>query len=342
MYQVSRLLFCCMLLFAYERPGADDGEAMSPEDFQKRYKPEVAPLLSAYSRVTVVAIARDIIKNEKKPDENSEKIWTLQYYRDNHRAKVMRDFTAGRSQKHQWVSVATPELSFDAERVGDGKFVAMNISTQGTSYERFFEGVINQTTTLMAPYCMYENSLPVFLFSTPKVHDVKQETVDNKPFVRVYVRGKPWTDQLKKWGVETIEGWFLFEPKAYWASHGFEVHYKDSANSPLATYSGLIEYGDTNGGYPVPGTVKLVVAANGAQREYRADVQSVQFGAVPDSEFTPKGCGVADIDMPIGDIDIPIGDIDMPMPILYMAIGISFFAVLVILIVRRNRPKPIH
>src|SRR5262249_3603166 len=113
----------------------------------------------------------------------------------------------------------------------------------------------------------------------------------------------------------------------YWASHGYEMQYKDKLGKMVGIRQ-TVEYAEPIHGIPVPRKVtKLEKYESGGETLHETEIQSFRFGPVPTEEFTLEGC-VVQVEAPRLGCDWSVG---------IGILGLGFLAFVVAIHVRRRR-----
>jgi len=126
-----------MLAFAGICRPAVAVEPISVDEFNKRYKTEVAPLISAYAQVSIVATQTDRSTRAKSPENIREDVRHLSYFKDNDNEKLLSRSKSGEED----IRVARPEYSFVAERSPDKPFVIKGVLAQETRYRSALKSI---------------------------------------------------------------------------------------------------------------------------------------------------------------------------------------------------------
>jgi hypothetical protein len=261
-------------------------------------------MLEAYKKVRIIASGVDSsFTREGGKRKKEERRWETEYFRDEDKIKVVRHHSTGRTS----VSVATPRLTFLAERMKDNpKFSLRHLSTieddkNEMNYRHYYDDLTKGAMGLTAAYCLFDKPVSHFL-SEPatKVLGITTETAKSKRLTRVSFELAPLPKHLKDDGFLRADGWLLLERDSFWAVNQFETTFRGSKDNPTVMITGSVEYGNQRMSIPVPSRVVLAhLAPDGRfRRDYITEIRSVEFGPIDDRDFTLEGCGIENISLP--------------------------------------------
>jgi hypothetical protein len=204
---------------------------------------------------------------------------------------VTRDGT-DKSTRLERVLCYNHEYTFELRREG----AADNLSV--TSFEPNRDGKSNMehremgnslSKYLNAPFSLYVWPVSsIFAEQRLAVHDVSRVSEGKLQLLKVRFERKPDSK-----GAGGFNGWFLVSPDEAWVLRSYEYTDKNGI-----FVRGSIEYGDIEGGVPVP---KRIVHAKGtAESSAPTQVTTYEFDEfnfadVPDSEFTLSAFGLPEL-----------------------------------------------
>jgi hypothetical protein len=309
-------------------PAKGKANKMDPQTFLERYRTQVPALTSPYEQVHMVALVTETfpLRSDKK------NVYELELLQDGPRFKVLTHHVSGDWRGTRSIRVANPDISFVLDQPADRQQYAINYlsSRRGLGFDQIREEAVSESMLLRSHYSYFEKPLTVFLtMKSTSIQEVQEETSAGRSLVRVRVRFGPFTEWLRKQGIEYSEGWFLFEPSARWLFHGFDLKEWKKDGQMLTRKTSSVEYTEAIQGVPVLRRAKYEVFDHEGHHalEYDADVKSVQFGPVSVEEFTLRGCGITGIDL---------GDRRGLPVIFYWSAGIALLAVIAIFVLRRR------
>jgi hypothetical protein len=143
---------------------------------------------------------------------------------------------------------------------------------------------------LHAPYCLRGAPI-VELMAEPgfKVRRVARSEKDGKSLVTVYFAeaGFGHDGELFR-----RTGWFSVCPDDAWAVHEYESH-TELADGRQVVWQGDVQYGPTREGIPTLQAVRTqLLRPDGREVEITTDVESLDFGPLPEEEFELASFGL--------------------------------------------------
>ena len=177
---------------------------------------------------------------------------------------------------------------------------------------------------LRAHYCYFEMPLTELL-SKPEISPSRGDSPPGS--VRVNVRIQPF-DDLGKLGMDSGTGWFLFDRNT-WCLQEYEVRLFKAQKAVMDHFKMKVEYSPVTQGPPRIKRAhhQQLNAAGEVVSEQSAEVKSIEFGPVPDEEFTMRGCGLS---------DLAVGSLGSLPIAVYASVGVGAAAVVGLVVWRRK------
>jgi len=302
----------------------------SPDELLKVYPAEGEKLIAHYERLHLVAQVEEDAVGKKG-------VYELEQFQDGKKIKVVRRFVSGEHilKADTIVYVACPSQSFVLRRAPEAQDYVLGLrSTSAEDYERTQYRIDIGYRILRSHYSCLQVPLTKFLTmketTVTGVTEVKGE--DGRPLQRVTLRILPFSDGMRE-QCSHLDGWLLFDPAAHWALVAKEINQLGKEKEQLLFKgTGSFTYGEPVDGFPTLRTARedMETAKGDFARRYRADVKTVEFGAVPEEVFTLEGSGFRDYNP---------GPARRLTHFFWIFAGTAVLALTLIFLLRRWRPK---
>jgi hypothetical protein len=270
---------CVSALLGLPAPGPTDEAAR--DEFLARYPQEVKKLQSAYQNARIAALRR--VESKGKADGEDEPPWTeeLEVARRGDRARLVR-----RENGFVSVWVAAPSGSFHLKKNRGSKEFTLKSFSSGSELGsravleeiRIYEGC------LRTPYRLADDMAePGFT-----IINVVKSTRNGKSLLSVHFESRSlFADKPV-----LTAGWLSLSPDDCWAMHESEVHWRLGDEAPAMSKT-RVQYGPKQAGIPALQEVQVRMPKDdGRDMQTTCEVESLDFGPVPDAEFQLAAFGL--------------------------------------------------
>jgi hypothetical protein len=282
------LLVPCLIALASGSSNASAADTVRAKQLLEQYRIGSAPLVSAYQHARIVAAVHHSFALS-----GNHRDWTMELLQSGDRYKVTEYPDPTDAALRRSIHVLTPESQFWLAEEDDGKLRRSRPAADAfldLAQARDQLGV--RIRVLQSPYSFLEAPL-VEWFARVNLsgRSMATEKSAGRELLRVHLSYEPPAHPEQ--GISHSEGWFLFEPGAHWALHGFELRHRTRKDPVPFRFSGSFEYGTPEGEIPILRQARLqFFGRDGAlTSEERADIHSVEFRPSPRAEFTLSGSG---------------------------------------------------
>ena len=262
------------------------GEA-AREKFLSEY-PEAAQRLEAgYAAVTIRAVKVYPLQDGADGEEEALDRREFDLAQSGDGARLV-----SRWQGHVVVWVANPNTSFHIVKPLEEEAFTVQVFSSGSTrgYRSMREQIRLSAQDLHAPYCL--DGLPIpELMAEPgfKMRSVVGSDKDGKTLITVHF-AKPGFDP--DGDVFREAGWFSVCPDDAWAVYEYESRY-DHADGKQVVRRADVQYGPKHKGIPALQAVRTrLLGPEDRELEITLDVESIDFGPVPEAEFELASFGV--------------------------------------------------
>jgi len=233
---------------------SNESRAGGIDTFLREFSSAQAKLMSKYDQVRITAALTEVTHGNKRT-------YNVDMFQDGKLFKIVENTDSGDQAGQQEIIVANPPKSFVLMKTQEEKKLSLSfLGSPGKDYERSRDDVLREAMLLRASFNYLETPLREFLtMPETSIQGVKEEIVAGKSLMRVTVRIKAFTEQLRQRGVDHLEGWFRFEPRSYWALQSFDIKQLKKNQDVYLHIKETLDYGDPIDGMPILRSVQREV-----------------------------------------------------------------------------------